>query len=139
MTPLPLEWSYNPWRDRPGRAAVALVASLLCCALAVTLRLPTVPTLLLCVVSVATLAAGFLPVRCRVDEAGVIRRSGWLAERRAWDQLRRAVRRPDGVWLSPYRSRHWLDPYRALYLPFPDGASAPSCETLDRILASHGL
>ena len=139
MTLAPLEWSYNPWRDRPGRAAVALSAALGCCVIAVSLRLPAVPTLLLCVVCVATLAAGFLPVRCRLDDGGVVRRSAWVSERRAWDQLRRAVKRPDGVWLSPYRSRHWLDPYRALYLPFPDGAAAPPAETLDRILASHGL
>jgi len=139
MTASGLEWSYNPWRDRPGRAAIALSAALACCLLATSLGLPGVPTLLLCVVCVATLAAGFVPVRCRLDESGVTRKSGWVAERRAWDQLRRAVRRSDGVWLSPYRSRHWLVAYRALFLPLPAGASAPPREDLDRMLEQHGL
>lgn len=139
MTTGCVEWSYNPWRDRPGRAAVALVAALACCLLATSLGLPAIPTLILCVVCVATLAAGFVPVRCRLDDAGVLRRSGWFAERRPWEELRRAVRRADGVWLSPYRSRHWLDGYRALFLPFPAGAKAPARETLDQILEHHGL
>ena len=139
MTTSWLEWSYNPWRDRPGRAAAALVAALACCLLATSLGLPGIPTLILCVVCVATLAAGFVPVQCRLDESGVVRKSGWLAERRAWDQLRRAVRRTDGVWLSPYRSHHWLDAYRALFLPFPAGTGAPARETLDQILERHGL
>jgi len=139
MTAAALEWSYNPWRDRPGRASVALVAAIACCMVATSLGLPVVPTLILCVVCVATLAAGFVPVRCRLDDSGVARRSGWFAEHRAWDQLRRAVRRTDGVWLSPYRSHHWLDAYRALYLPIPTGTGAPAREALNRILEHHGL
>ena len=138
MTASPLEWSYNPWRDRPGRAAVALVAALACCLVATSLRLPGVATLVLCVVCVTALAAGFVPVRCRLDESGVVRRSGWFAERRRWRELQRAVRRADGVLLSPYRSRHWLDPYRALFLPLPHG-TPPLAEDLDRMLSSHGL
>lgn len=135
----PLEWSYNPWRDRPGRAAVALVAALACCVAATSLSLPGVATLVLCVVCVTALGAAFVPVRCRLDESGVVRRSGWFAERRPWTELKRAVRRADGVLLSPYRRRHWLDPYRALFLPLPHRATPPLAEDLERLLVHHGL
>jgi hypothetical protein len=138
MTTAPIEWSYNPWRDRPGRAAVALVAALACCVCATSLGLAVVPTLILCVVCVATLAAGFLPVRCRLDDEGVARGSGWLRERRPWTRVHRAERQRDGVWLSPYRHRHWLDPWRAWFLPYPHRA-APATEALEEILSRHGL
>jgi len=138
MSPTSLEWSYNPWRDRPGRAAVALVGALACCVAATSLRLPAIPTVVLCVVCVTALAVGFVPVRCRLDEDGVTRRSGWFAEHRRWRGLQRAVRSAEGVLLSPYRRRHWLDPYRALFLPLPH-AAPPLAADLDRVLSSHGL
>ncbi|TMQ70181.1 MAG: hypothetical protein E6K80_09320 [Candidatus Eisenbacteria bacterium] len=139
MSPALLEWSFNPWRDRPGRAATTVVAALACCTLAACLGLPGILTVILCVLCVSTLAAGFVPVRCRLDERGVVVHSAWVAERRAWDQLQRAVRGRDGVLLSPYRDRHWLEAYRAVFLPFPHGSSAPDDEALERILSSHGL
>jgi hypothetical protein len=132
-----LEWSYNPWRDRPGRAAVALVAALLCCLLVARLGLPGLATLVLCVAAVATLGLAFLPVRCRLDEAGVTRGSGWLTERRPWGDLQRAIRTREGVLLSPFRRRHWLEAYRALFLPFP--ARPPLAADVERILTHHGL
>ena len=62
-----------------------------------------------------------------------------MAERRRWEQLQRVVRGRDGLLLSPYRQRHWLDPYRALFLPLPRGTDAPLAEALDHLLSSHGL
>jgi hypothetical protein len=139
MTVGALEWSYNPWRDHPGRAAVAVVAALACCVLVTSLKLPGFAMLVLCVVCVASLGIAFLPVRCRLDETGVTRRSGWLAERRPWQGLHRAIRTPEGILLSPFRSRHWLEAYRALFLPLPANTRSSLADDVDRILTSHGL
>ncbi len=139
MSAATLEWSYNPWRDRPRRAALALGAALLCCGVAVSLHLPVLLTLALCAICVSSLASAFVPMRCRLDHEGVVVHSGWVAERRPWTRLQRAVRGRNGVLLSPYRRRHWLDSYRALFLPLPHGVGAPDPDVLERWLAAHGL
>ena len=134
-----IEWSYNPWRDRPARAAAAMIAALLCCLLVTSMGLPGFVAVVLCVAAVSAMAVGFVPVWCRLDEAGVTRRSGWFAERRPWGDLRRAVRTSEGVLLSPFQSRHWLDAYRSLFLPIPSRAPRPLAADVERVLSSHGL
>jgi hypothetical protein len=138
MTHPALEWSYNPWRERPARAAYGLAALLLCCGLTAALGLPVLVTLGLCLACAASLGNAVLPMRCRLDPDGVTRRSAWLAERRPWSVLRRAVRTEEGVLLSPFGRRHWLDSYRALFLPLPARQGALA-DDVDRFLASHGL
>lgn len=134
-----IEWSYNPWRDRPARAAAAALAALLSCLLVTSLGLPGFVAVVLCIAAVSAMAAAFVPVWCRLDDSGVVRRSGWFAERRPWTELRRAVRTSEGVLLSPFQSRHWLDAYRALFLPIPSRGERPLAADVDRVLTSHGL
>ena len=138
MSPERIEWSYNPWRERPARAALGCLGASLLCLLALSLRLPAVMALALSVAGIAPLAVVFLPVRLRLDEAGATRRVGPLAETRPWRRIRRAVRGPRGVLLTPFRSRSWLDAYGGLLLPMPR-REGPAAEELDRILARHGL
>jgi len=134
-----LEWTVNPWRERPGAAAAALVLGLGMCVLVAGLRLPPLVTLALCVLAVSSLAPAMAPGRCRVDAAGVARRGplGWQC--RAWSEIRSARLEPHGLVVSPFTRRHWLDPYRALVLPMPRrrGESLPA--ELGRRLAHHGL
>jgi hypothetical protein len=134
-----LEWSWNPWRDRPGRAIAAAGVALGTCALVTSLHLPPLMALVLCLAAVASFAAALVPVRCRLDAEGATRRNGWVAERRAWRDLERAERTAEGLLLSPFRRAHWLESYRALFLPIPTRGAAPAPGEVDRILASHGL
>jgi hypothetical protein len=138
MTPEILEWSHNPWRDRPRHALAGALGAVLLCAVALSLRLPFVMTLALCVVAVAPLLMVFLPMRYRLDEQGISRICGPLAEKRSWERLRRAVRGREGVLLLPFRARSWLDAYLGFFLPIPRGPAGLAAE-LDRILVRHGL
>src|SRR5262245_30666066 len=133
-----LEWSCNPWRDRPGRAVVTTLAALLICGAVLSWRLPALMSLAMCAVALASLSTALVPVRCRLDEEGATRRSGWMVERRRWPDLKRAVRTTDGIFLSPFDDRHWLEAYRALFLPIP-ARGAPSAPEVERLLTSHGL
>jgi hypothetical protein len=139
MTADVLEWSWNPWRDRPGRAALASTTALLVCGLVMVSRLPAFMTLAMCGVVLASLAVAFVPVRCRLDGEGATRRSGWMVERRRWGDLERAVRTSEGFLLSPFRERHWLDAYRALFLPIPVRGTGPTSPDVTRFLERHGL
>jgi len=134
-----LEWSYNPWRERPARALLGLLGGAAFCLIVFSLDLPLVMTIALVIAAIAPLGMVFLPVRLRLDEAGVTRRCGPLAETRSWERVRRAVRRREGVLLTPFRARSWLDAYLGFFLPVPRQKAPPPAEDLDRILASHGL
>ncbi len=134
-----IEWSYNPWRERPARAWGALAALLLCCGLVVSTRLPLGVKLGLCAGAGASFGAAILPWRYRLDDDGVTSGRGPFAQRRPWSDIGRAVRSSEGILLSPFQRRHWLDPYRSLFLPLPPRASSHLAEDVDRLLSHHGL
>ena len=135
----PVEWSYNPWRERPGLAAVAVLFALGCCAVLITFRESWVLTTGLAIAAVASLAPLFTPARCRVDEADVARRGplGWA--RRPWRDVRRARLTAGGLLVSPYASPHWLDAHRALFLPLPSAARGSLSVEIQTRLSAHGL
>jgi hypothetical protein len=136
---LELEWSFDPWREQPWRAVLALGAALLGVALVVVARLPALTTFALALAGAALLAPGLVPIRCRVDEAGISRRSWFGTQGRAWDDLRRATWFKDAVLLSPFARPHRLDAWRALVLPLPRGGRHGLVPPLTAILARHGL
>jgi hypothetical protein len=139
LTPVPLEWSFNPWRDRPGRAVTAAAVAVLLCGAILGLREPLLLETVLCVAVVATLSPVLSPANLRVDEQGVSRRGPFGLERRPWSEVRRAVSGPPGVLLSPYPRPHWLDPYRGLWLPLPRRDGEALLAELRRHLSHHGL
>jgi len=135
----PLEWTYQPWREHPGRAAAGTVGALGLCVLALQLGLPALTAGLLCLVMVSLLAPLFVPVRCRLDAEGiaVAGPQGWT--RRAWSDVRRAKRGPRGLRVSPFSRRSWMDPYRAMFLPFPADRADALGRAVDARLAEHEL
>ena len=114
-----LEWSFNPWRDRPRAALAAALITLGMGLLIASLDEPPLVRLLLGLVVLGALAPVFAPARCRVDVDGVEVRGPFGTGRRRWDELRRVSSRPAGLLVSPYARPHWLDAYRGLFLPAP--------------------
>ncbi|MBI5708963.1 MAG: hypothetical protein HZC42_01475 [Candidatus Eisenbacteria bacterium] len=135
----PVEWSFNPWRERPARSALAAALGLAMCAALASLREPVLLTFALCLAALASLSPLLAPARCRVDEQGAARSGPFGRDRRAWREVRRAVRRRAGLLLSPHARPHWLDPWRALVLPFPLGESERLRSELEPRLARRGL
>jgi hypothetical protein len=134
-----LEWTFNPWRERPGLATLAGVLALGMCAILVTLGESTLVTAALAIAAIASLSPALAPARCRVDAQGAARGGPFGWQRRPWSDVRRAVARPAALVLSPYASRHWLDPYRALFLPLPALERDRLLTQLRPVLAHHGL
>ena len=114
-----VEWTFDPWRDRPVAASVAVLAVLLMWLLIASFRLPWVLALAQGVLVAAPLLPAFVPATCRVAPEGAARRGlfGW--GHRSWLDVRRIDEVPIGVLLSPYAKRHWLDATRGLTLPMP--------------------
>jgi hypothetical protein len=139
MTLDPLEWSFNPWRDRPLAAVAATVMTLGMCLVIASLHEPPLVRLILGLAVLGTLSPVLSPARCRVDEDGVQMRGPFGTARRRWSELRRVSARPAGVLLSPYARPHWLDPYRGLLLPMPARGRESLLAALRGRLEAHGL
>src|SRR5262249_24696309 len=114
-----LEWTFDPWPERPAAAIVASVAVAAFWLGVAALRLPTLLAVALDVIAASPLLPAFVPAACRVSADGAARRGllGW--ERRRWTDVRRLEDRPVGGLLSPVAERHWLDATRAFTLPMP--------------------
>ena len=138
MSAVPLEWSFNPWRDRPAAAIAAALMSVASCLVIASLREPPLTRVILAIAVIGTLSPVLSPARCRVDDDGVQMRGPFGTARRRWSELRRVATRPAGLLLSPYASPHWLDPYRGLLLPMPREREGLLTELRGR-LDAHGL
>jgi hypothetical protein len=134
-----LEWSFNPWRERPGRAALAATVALGLCAAVMSLGEATVLTIGLSLAAITSFSPLLSPARCRVDGTGAACGGPFGWERRAWGDIRRAVTRPAALVLSPYASPHWLEAYRALVLPLPTRDRQRLLGELRPVLERHGL
>jgi hypothetical protein len=134
-----LEWSFNPWRDRPLAAGAGALMALGICLVVAGLGEPLLLRLALCLAVLATVSPVLSPARCRVDDAGVQKRGPLGTERRPWEALRRAAPRPAGLLVSPYPRPHWLDAYRGLLLPLPSRGRDVLMADLRRRLDDHGL
>lgn len=106
--------------EQPGRAAAAVVGSLLVVALAARLFGSPVFAVLGGLFVFGSLADFLLPCTWRLTTAGAERRGFLLGRQLAWPRVQRAYVLPDGVLLSPLPKRTWLDTYRGLFVPAGD-------------------
>ena len=135
----PLEWSFNPWRERPTASALTLAVT---AAIALFLWSTGVPPL--AVVGLAMATAGsfaplLVPARCRVDDQGVAHRGAFGWERRAWTEIRRVARVRGGLLVSPFEHPRRFDSFRALLLPMPRVDRPHLTAEVAPHLSRHGL
>ena len=139
MTPDALEWSFNPWRDRPLAAVAAVLMTVAMCLVIASLAEAPLVRLVLGLAVLGTLSPVLSPARCRVDEDGIEMRGPFGTARRRWSELRRMSTRPAGVLVSPYARPHVLDSYRGLLLPMPTRGRESLLAALRGRLEAHGL
>jgi len=139
MSETPIQWSYNPWRERPARACTAVVWILLSVALLTSLGLPWGVRMALIAAVGASLGSALLPGTYRLDASGVTLGMGPFVQRRTWNDVRRVVRSSEGVLLSPFTTRRRLDAYRAVFLPWPRRSNPQVADRVGQALVDHGL
>jgi len=113
-----LEWSVWPAREKPWAAAV-LLASLVVLGVVIAHgtgdRVLGVAAPLFVLGSVGSFIAKteyrLTPDAIEVRTLGVVRT-------RPWAEMRRATLDRNGVFLSPFEKRSWLEAYRGVRLPF---------------------
>jgi hypothetical protein len=134
-----LEWSFNPWRERPVVSMVALLTTGASAVFLWSLGLGPLATLALVLALTVNLAPLLVPARCRVDDGGVAHRGALGWERRGWSQIRRVARVRGGLLVSPFEHPRRLDSFRALLLPMPQDQRADLTTAISSRLEHHGL
>jgi len=117
--PAAVEWSFDPWRERPAAAGIAAAAVLVFWLAIAWMRFPLLIAVALGAMAAAPLLPAIVPANCRVSATGASHRGLIVTARRAWRDVRRIDDVPVGVLLSPRARRDWLDATRALTLPMP--------------------
>jgi len=135
----PLEWSFNPWREHPGRASAGALAIVLVLAILLEWRLVALAQIALAIAVGLALGPALMAARCRVDEAGVARRVlvGW--DRRSWTDIRRAVVLREGLLVSRRTKPGARVDFGGLWLPVPHAEGERLLPELRRRVAQHGL
>jgi len=116
--PETLEWSVWPARDRPWAAAVLLVSLLVLGVLVAQGtgdRLLGVAAPMFVLVSVGSFIAR---THYRLTAEAIEVRALGVSRARPWGEMRRATLDRDGIFLSPFEKRSWLEAYRGVRLPF---------------------
>jgi hypothetical protein len=85
------------------------------------------------------LAPALVPVRCRVESAGVAVRGPWGWERRGWDRVRRVSPTRMGLLVSSSLTPRRLDRFRALALPISRRDRGVVLSRVRPHLDAHGL
>ncbi len=133
----PVEWTFDPWSERPGAAGIAAIAVLAMWLLVAGARFPTLLALALGAFAGAPLLPAVIPTACRVGALGAERRGLLARHQRAWRDVRRIDDVPVGVLLSPFAERNWLDATRALTLPMPGRSRAELRERVRALWRVH--
>jgi len=137
--PAPLTWRWNPWREVPGRAALAALGTLAASAVTALVTRSALLWAPLALAVAGALAPLLVPQRCRVDHAGVRVRGAFGWEARPWSDIRRAVASTRGLWVSPLAKPGRRDTFRALYLPLPRAEAAALTDRIGAHLEHHGF
>jgi hypothetical protein len=135
-----IAWRVHPAKERPGLGALVLgLVVVLSGVIGWWMKGPYWSAFAFGVLFLS-LEAFFLPSRFELGQEGVVVRKPFSQASRPWDQFRRVVFDPLGVTLSPFRRRHWLDPYRAVRLRFAREAvqsGAPSRAEVRCYILAH--
>jgi hypothetical protein len=136
--PAAVQWTFDPWRERPMAAGVAALAVLVFWLAIAWLRFPLVFAVALGAMAAAPLLPAFVPAACQVSAAGASRRGLIVTVRRAWRDVRRIDDVPVGLLLSPFSRRGWRDSTRALTLPMPGPRRAELRGLVRGLWGAHG-
>ncbi len=115
-----LEWSVQPWRRDPKRAAAALAILAVSIAGCWWLGGQWFFGLLAAAVLWGSIGPFFVTSRYVMDEEGVAIDSPFLKRRRRWDEIRAWYVDDHGATLSPFAGKSWLEAYRSIRLLFGD-------------------
>ncbi len=137
-----LSWRVHPAAERRGTGILVFVAILVLSFLAGLWMGGPFWGAFAFVVLFLSLEAFFLPGSFELTERGVIVKKPFSQAERRWDQFRRVIFDADGVTLSPFARRSWLETYRAIRLRYPsraEGAGRDVDASGDRVPAPEEI
>ncbi|HEX7076966.1 MAG TPA: hypothetical protein VF363_00955 [Candidatus Eisenbacteria bacterium] len=111
-----IAWTVWPARERPIAAAVLLASALVLGALIGQGTRDRVLAVAAPLAVLLSLSSFLLPTAYRLTKESVEVRSLGVLRVRPWTEMRRFEADKNGVFLSPFEKRNWLDAYRGVRL-----------------------
>lgn len=111
-----IAWSVWPARRRPLAAAIVVAAAVVLGALIAKGTHDRVLAVAAPVAVLLSLSSFLLPTGYRLTKESVEVRSLGVLRVRPWTEMKRYEADANGVFLSPFENRTWLDAYRGLRL-----------------------
>ncbi len=115
-----LEWQSWPLKERPAAGVGAAAVIVLAATGAVFVGQHIAFGLVTLVVLMGSLNPFFSPTLFRMDEEKVVASRWPTRKMRPWEDIRACFVDRNGVTLSPFTKRSWLEPYRGIRLFFRD-------------------
>ncbi|HMI30486.1 MAG TPA: hypothetical protein VK527_02015 [Candidatus Limnocylindrales bacterium] len=116
--PQALEWSVWPARRKPWAAAVLLASLAVLGALVAQGTGDRVLGVAAPLFILASVGSFIAKTEYRLTPESVEVRTLGVARVRPWGEMRRATVDRQGIFLSPFEKRSWLEAYRGVRLPF---------------------
>lgn len=123
MSEAPLLWTVNLGAQAPSRRWIVLAAAFGTALVGYGMFRSPVMALIGFAAIVASATEVLFPLRYRLDSRGATVRCGLNVTTIAWENVKRVVRAPDGLKLSPLDQPSRLEAFRGVYLRFGDRES----------------
>ena len=114
----PVEWSVWPARDRPWAAVVLLLSLAILGVLIAQGTGDNVLGFAAPLFILASVGSFIAKTEYRLTPESIEVRALGVSRARPWSEMRRATVDRNGVFLSPFENRNWLEAYRGVRLPF---------------------
>lgn len=116
-----LHWTVHPLLQEPRSRSILLIAIILTLSIAISFSFQSPGWGFLSgALLTAAMSRYFLPTRYVLNGQGITISHLGSRQHLPWAGFRRAVPRPNGVFLSPFTTPHRLDAFRGCYLRFRD-------------------
>jgi len=114
----PLQWTCQPARRQSGKAAGAAAAVVVCAVGAGWFTGEAFYGFFFFLILAVSVAPFYLPVQFTLDQRGVEKRYLGVAQRRPWSYFHSYYPDRNGVLLSPFARKAFLETYRGIYVRF---------------------
>lgn len=117
----PISWISHPLKEEPPQKSILLILIILGVSIIVRISFDSgIFAFLSCTLLTAAMSRYFLPTQYQIDSQGLTISHLGKRHQHPWTHFRRAVHRPDGIFLSPFARPHRLDAFRGQFVRTPN-------------------
>ena len=113
----PQSWTSHPLKEEPPQKSISLIFIITGVSIIAHLSFDSsIFAFLSCALLTTAMSRYFLPTQYQIDSQGLTISHFGTRRQHPWTNFRRAVRHPNGIFLSPFTHPHRLDAFRGHFV-----------------------